>query len=113
DHPHRAGVEPGEARRHVDDRLLAERLPDGAAPAGGERALHLVARVRRRRRREPERIRTADPGEIDREIGHQRTSLRKSSFTVAAAVLPRCAASTTIASPAPARNMQSPAATIR
>jgi hypothetical protein len=33
-----------------------ERLPDGAAPAGVERALDLAARVRGRRAREPEGV---------------------------------------------------------
>ena len=50
-------VDAAVARGDVDDRLEAERLPDGAAPAGVERPADLVLGVGRRRRREPERVR--------------------------------------------------------
>ncbi len=77
DHPVRARIEPAEARGDVDDRFEADCLPHRAAPTGGERAHHLIAGVRRRRRREPKRVGAADTGEVDREIGHQRALSRK------------------------------------
>ena len=58
------------ARRDVDDRV-AERLPHRAAPAGVERAHDLVAGVRRRRRRQPERIRRLDARQIHLQISHE------------------------------------------
>ena len=49
----------------VDDRLEAERLPDGPAPAGVERPADLVFGIGRRGRREPERVGRLDAAEFD------------------------------------------------
>src|ERR1043165_7043936 len=55
-HPVLAEVHRAVAREDVDDGL-ADRLPDGAAPAGVERLGDLAVGVRRRAGREPKRIR--------------------------------------------------------
>jgi hypothetical protein len=56
----------------VDDgrALLAERLPDDAAPARLEGALDVVGLVGRRRGGQPERVRGLDADEIVAEISH-------------------------------------------
>ena len=55
----------------VDDRrVLAERLPDHAAPAGLEGAHDVVLLVGRRRRREPERVRAPDADERRAQVSH-------------------------------------------
>ncbi len=60
---------------HVDDRrVLAQRLPHHAAPAGLERADDVVRLVGRRRGGEPERVGRADSREIRRQIGHDGRS---------------------------------------
>ncbi len=58
------------ARRDVDDRLVGERLPDGASPAGVEGAANLVLGVGRRAGRQPEGVRRLHSAEFDRQIGH-------------------------------------------
>src|SRR5205085_11807630 len=54
----------------VDDRLEAEGLPDGAAPAGVEGPADLVLGVGRRGAGQPERVRRLDAAELDTQIGH-------------------------------------------
>src|SRR5262249_36739113 len=55
--------------RYIQHRR-ANRLPHRASPARFKRTVHLRARVRRRRRRQPERIRRTNPGKIDAQISH-------------------------------------------
>mmetsp|Transcript_6361 Transcript_6361/g.25874 ORF Transcript_6361/g.25874 Transcript_6361/m.25874 type:complete len:397 (+) Transcript_6361:1035-2225(+) len=55
----------------VDDRrVLAERLPDHAAPAGLEGAAHVDLLVGRRGRRQPEGVGALDAEEIGAEVSH-------------------------------------------
>ena len=56
---------------HVDDRrILAKRLPHRAAPARLEGPVDVVGLVRRRCRREPERIRRANTEEFRSQVSH-------------------------------------------
>ena len=74
EHPLAAVVPGAVAIRNVQHRR-ADGLPDGAAPAGFERAVDLRAGVGRRRRGQPERIRRADAREVDAEISHVLASV--------------------------------------
>ena len=76
DHARAVHVQRAEAARGVDDRV-AERLPHRPAPAEVEGAHHLLARVRGRGTREPERVRALDAGEIDGEVGHGHLGARR------------------------------------
>jgi hypothetical protein len=70
--PHHALAVPidrGIARRDVENGV-ADGFPDGAAPALVERAHDLLAAVGGRAGRQPERVGTANAGEISGEIGH-------------------------------------------
>ena len=56
----------------IDDRrpLLAQCLPDDAAPAGLEGAHHVIFLIGRRRRSEPERIGRFDAEKVVSQVGH-------------------------------------------
>ena len=64
DHPQSALIKTRKPRRHIRDRL-AKRFPNCSAPTCVERAFYHRAHIRRRRARQPERIRRFDPCEID------------------------------------------------
>src|SRR5262249_16790658 len=64
-----ADVRRAETRRDVLNRLT-ERLPHGAPPARFKRALQLARGVRRRRAREPERVRRLDAAAVRLETRH-------------------------------------------
>ena len=74
DHAFGAEGDGAEAAGEFDDRV-AERFPDGAAPAGVERAHDLLAGVGGRGAGEPERIGRSDAGEVDGEVGHVVSTL--------------------------------------
>jgi hypothetical protein len=63
------------ARADVDDRLAAEGFPNHPAPSGIEGPPHLIRRIGRRRRSQPERIRCLHPAEFDRQISHAEYSI--------------------------------------
>jgi len=69
------GVQRAVARTaDVDDgrALLAQRLPDHAAPAGLEGAVDVVGLVGGWRRRQPERVGAVDAHEAGAQVGHVR-----------------------------------------
>src|SRR5262249_19127904 len=67
-------VDAAVARGDVDDRLVADGLPDGAAPAGVERPADLVLGVGRRGAGQPGRVRRPHAAEFDVQTGHEMSS---------------------------------------
>jgi len=59
----------------VHDRLMVQRLPDRPSPAGLEGPPNLVRAVRRRGRRQPERVGGLDAAKLDGKIGSHVTFL--------------------------------------